>query len=113
MRLLAAATLLTVLAGASLAAPPPPSPETAPRGLIGGVVGAVGGVVNGVLDLGAAPPPAFLRTNTTSPQCANVNQGEYLCCQVTVAGDHQLVVLLADKLNYQLNPNDINGVNCE
>jgi len=66
-----------------------------------------------VLDLGASDPPRFLQTVKPSPECASINQGELQCCRGTLAGDQQVVVWLAKVYGYRLNPNDINGVNCE
>lgn len=70
-------------------------------------------ILDALLALGASPPPPILQTTKPSPQCANVNQGELMCCRATVAGDVQLVVWLAALYGYNLNPNDINGLNCE
>ncbi|KAH8886991.1 hypothetical protein GQ53DRAFT_598003, partial [Thozetella sp. PMI_491] len=59
------------------------------------------------------PPPPILRTTSTSPECANINQGELMCCRGTLAGDVQPVVFLAALYGYYLNPNDVNGINCD
>ncbi|RKU42551.1 hypothetical protein DL546_005952 [Coniochaeta pulveracea] len=70
-------------------------------------------IIDALLALGASPPPKVLRTPEKSPECAPVNQGELMCCRATVAGDLQLVVWLAMVYGYDLNPNDINGLNCD
>lgn len=70
-------------------------------------------VVDALLALGASPPPKVLRTPVKSPECAATNQGELMCCRATVAGDLQMVVWLAMVYGYDLNPNDINGLNCK
>jgi hypothetical protein len=67
-------------------------------------------IVEGITN---APPPKIAWTPTPSLQCAGVNGGELQCCRAMVAGDLQLVVLLAAEAGYQLNPNDINGLDCE
>jgi hypothetical protein len=70
-------------------------------------------IVDALLALGASPPPKALRSVNPSPECAAINQGELMCCRATVAGDVQLVVWLAMVYGYDLNPNDINGLNCK
>jgi len=70
-------------------------------------------ILDALLALGASPPPPILQTTKPSPECANINKGELMCCRATVAGDIQLVVWLAALYGYKLNPNDINGLNCE
>ncbi|KAK1767297.1 hypothetical protein QBC33DRAFT_64815 [Phialemonium atrogriseum] len=70
-------------------------------------------ILDALLALGASPPPPILRTTHPSPQCAAINQGQLMCCRATVAGDIQLVVWLAELYGYNLNPNDINGLNCD
>jgi hypothetical protein len=99
-------SLLSVAVGSPTASPEP--------GLLGSVLSAINSdVVAPVLDILALPPPTFLQTFQPSPQCANVNQGELLCCRATVAGDVQPVVWLASVYGYSLNPNDVNGLNCD
>ena len=78
-----------------------------------GLLSAVDGIVRPILNLGASPPPTFLKAKNPSPECTNINQGELMCCRGTVAGDQQVVVWLAKLYGYNLNPNDINGLNCE
>jgi len=107
VRLFATLLPLFALADASPAAAPDPS-------LLGGVISTLGDdVVKPVLDLAALPPPTFLQTFQPSPQCANINQGQMLCCRATVAGDLQPVTWLASVYGYSLNANDINGVDCD
>lgn len=102
------ALLLTLLAtAASLAGA---VPADTPRGLGSPLLD---GILDPVLDLGALPPPKLIQTGSPSPQCKAVNGGQLQCCRATVAGDIQLVVWLAALYGYKLNPNDINGVNCE
>lgn len=70
-------------------------------------------ILDALLALGASPPPKLLQTVNPSPECAAINQGELQCCRAMVAGDIQLVVWIAMIYGYNLNPNDINGVNCD
>lgn len=101
--LAAAVAVLSAPAGAT----PHPQPEAAAakqQGLP---------VVDPLLNLLAMPPPKMLRTTKKSPECAAVNGGELQCCRAMFAGDQQLVVWLAKIYGYSLNPNDINGVNCD
>ena len=69
-------------------------------------------VVDALLALGASPPPKQLQTPTPSPECAAINGGELQCCRATIAGDVQLVTWIAMVYGYDLNPNDVNGLNC-
>lgn len=97
----AAAVIFSGLAGAT----PHPQPEAlVPRSNLP--------VVDPLLNLLANPPPERLHTTKPSPQCKAVNGGELQCCRAMFAGDQQLVVWLAKIYGYQLNPNDINGLNC-
>lgn len=70
-------------------------------------------ILDALLALGASPPPKLLQTVNPSPECAAINQGELQCCRAMVAGDIQLVVWIAMIYGYDLNPNDINGLNCK
>ncbi|OIW26610.1 hypothetical protein CONLIGDRAFT_481862 [Coniochaeta ligniaria NRRL 30616] len=70
-------------------------------------------ILDALLALGASPPPKLLQTVNPSPECAAINQGELQCCRAMVAGDVQLVVWIAMVYGYNLNPNDINGLNCD
>lgn len=98
----AAAVIFSGLAGAT----PHPQPEAlVPRSNLP--------VVDPLLNLLANPPPERLHTTKPSPQCKAVNGGELQCCRAMFAGDQQLVVWLAKIYGYQLNPNDINGLNCD
>jgi hypothetical protein len=76
------------------------------------LLGGLGSLVDTLLALGADPPPAILQTQVHSPECADVNKGELLCCRGTVAGDLQPIVFLAALYGYDLNPNDVNGLDC-
>lgn len=69
-------------------------------------------ILDALLALGASPPPKLLQTVNPSPECAAINQGELQCCRAMVAGDVQLVTWIAMVYGYNLNPNDINGLNC-
>jgi hypothetical protein len=69
-------------------------------------------ILDALLALGADPPPKLLQTVNPSPECAAINQGELQCCRAMVAGDIQLVTWIAMVYGYDLNPNDINGLNC-
>ena len=100
--------LLAPLAVATPAAAPEPAPEP---GLLGLNLPHIP-LVDALLALGASPPPPILRTQVKSPECANINQGELMCCRGTIAGDLQPVVFLAALYGYHLNPNDINGIDC-
>ncbi|KAI0000260.1 hypothetical protein F4779DRAFT_635684 [Xylariaceae sp. FL0662B] len=73
--------------------PPSPSPSS-PSGLLNG------------------PPPPFLQTPDPSLECAGINGGSLQCCDGSLAGDVEPVVLLAGLLGYPLNPDDVNGVLC-
>lgn len=98
-------TLLCSLLRFAIAEPiPAPDPALLPL---------LDSIVRPVLNLGASPPPTFMRAREPSPECANINQGQLQCCRGTVAGDQQVVVWLAKLYGYNLNPNDINGLNCE
>lgn len=66
-----------------------------------------------ILGLGAAPPPSAILTTDISPQCANVNNGTYLCCSSAVQGGDPIVVSLATAAGYQLPANTVNGVECK
>ncbi|KAK9773238.1 hypothetical protein SCAR479_10155 [Seiridium cardinale] len=92
--------LLTTLVYAT----PAPAPE--PSGLVTGLLSVVG-------NIGNAPPPTLLWTPDPSPECAAINQGELQCCRGALAGDQPLVVFLAEVYGYELDPNDVNGINCE
>lgn len=70
-------------------------------------------VVGPVLDLLNDPPPKLLRTTNPSRECKKINQGELMCCRGAVAGDLQPIVWLASVYGYYLNPNDVNGLNCD
>jgi hypothetical protein len=70
-------------------------------------------IVDALLALGASPPPPILQTTTKSPECAAINQGQLMCCRATIAGDVQLVVWVSALYGYNLNPNDVNGLNCK
>lgn len=63
--------------------------------------------------VGTSPPPSFLLTTDISPQCVDVNNGTYLCCETTVNGGNEAVQLAADLAGYQLPANTVNGVLCE
>jgi hypothetical protein len=63
--------------------------------------------------LGTSPPPSFLLTTETSPQCAAVNKGTYLCCETSVNGGNAAVQLAAKVAGYELPANTVNGVLCE
>ncbi|KLU85580.1 hypothetical protein MAPG_04603 [Magnaporthiopsis poae ATCC 64411] len=104
--LASAAAAVIALSGAA-GATPHPQPEALAQ------LSNTLSVVDPLLSLLAAPPPKLLRTTNPSPQCAAVNGGELQCCRATVAGDIQLVVWLAKIYGYKLNPNDINGLNCD
>lgn len=69
-------------------------------------------ILDALLALGASPPPKLLQTVNPSPECAAINKGELQCCRAMVAGDIQLVTWIAMVYGYNLNPNDINGLNC-
>lgn len=61
-------------------------------------------------------PPEFLVTTTTpeeQPQCADVNQGTLLCCDASFSGDQQVVLDLAECVDYPLNHNAVNGFECK
>ncbi|KAL8404803.1 hypothetical protein RB594_009614 [Gaeumannomyces avenae] len=105
-QMLAAAAAAVLSAAPTVVATPHPHPQPeAMPGLLS--------IADPVLNLLAMPPPKMLRTTTQSPECAAVNGGELQCCRATLAGDVQLVVWLAGIYGYKLNPNDINGVNCD
>ncbi|KAJ9145334.1 hypothetical protein NKR23_g5437 [Pleurostoma richardsiae] len=70
-------------------------------------------VVGPLLDLLNNPPPELLKTTNPSPECAAVNNGELMCCRAAVAGDLQPIVWLAAAYGYYLNPNDVNGLDCD
>lgn len=70
-------------------------------------------ILDALLELGASPPPKLLQTVNPSPECAAINNGELQCCRATLAGDVQLVTWIAMIYGYDLNPNDINGVDCK
>ena len=106
-----ALSLLSLLLLAPLiSAAPNPNPNPNP-GLLP-LVGKIP-ILDALIALGAAPPPKLLQTVNPSPECAAINQGELQCCRAMVAGDIQLVVWLAKVYGYDLNPNDINGLNCK
>lgn len=86
-----------------------PSVSGTPSGLNLPIVGQV---LTPILDLAALPPPTLIQTMSPSPQCAKINQGQLMCCRGTVAGDLQPIVWLAAVYGYNLNPNDINGLDC-
>ncbi|KAK9413365.1 hypothetical protein SUNI508_02564 [Seiridium unicorne] len=95
---------LIILLTTLVCATPAPAPE--PSGLVTGLLSVVGNVGN-------APPPTLLWTPDPSPECAAINQGELQCCRGALAGDQPLVVFLAEVYGYKLNPNDVNGINCD
>lgn len=107
-------TPLVLLTSAPLSSATPTSPLGA---LVSDVVGGViTTVVSPVLDLLADPPPTFIQTLTPSPQCATSvggNGGELLCCIASVAGDNQIIEFVAKLYGYNLNPNDVNGLDCK
>ena len=105
MLLLPAASLVVAKPAPEAAPEPAPEPDPLP--------GLKIPVVDTLLNLLNNPPPKILRTTNPSPQCAAINGGEYQCCRAMVAGDIQLVVWLSSLYGYQLNPNDINGLNCK
>ncbi|KAI9769617.1 MAG: hypothetical protein M1839_003619, partial [Geoglossum umbratile] len=55
----------------------------------------------------------FNPVNRESPECANINRGQHLCCAMTIDGDQPPVVALALLAGYNLNRNSINGIACE
>src|SRR5438045_2584410 len=63
--------------------------------------------------VGTSPPPSSLLTTDISPQCSDVNNGTYLCCETSVNGGNAAVQLAADAAGYQLPANTVNGVLCE
>jgi hypothetical protein len=69
-------------------------------------------ILDALLALGASPPPKQLQSVNPSPECAAINGGELQCCRAMVAGDVQLVTWIAHVYGYELNPNDVNGLNC-
>ncbi|KAK6065493.1 hypothetical protein SCUP234_12535 [Seiridium cupressi] len=93
---------LIILLTTLVCATPAPAPE--PSGLVTGLLSVVGNVGNA---------PTLLWTPDPSPECAAINQGELQCCRGALAGDQPLVVFLAEVYGYKLNPNDVNGINCE
>ena len=103
--------LLGVLPFLALANPAPaPVAEPEPEPLLGLPVIPL---VDALLAIGASPPPPILQTQVKSPECANINQGEHMCCRGIIAGDLQPVVFVAALFGYNLNPNDINGLDCK
>jgi hypothetical protein len=107
---------LLSLAMASPVASPDPAPIPDPDlfGAVGGTVSAVNtDIVKPILNLAALSPPTFLQTFKPSPECANINQGQMMCCRATLAGDMQPVVFLAQLYGYSLNANDVNGIDCD
>ena len=103
--------LLGVLPFLALANPAPaPIAEPEPEPLLGLPVIPL---VDALLAIGASPPPPILQTQVKSPECANINQGELMCCRGIIAGDLQPVVFVAALFGYNLNPNDINGLDCK
>lgn len=70
-------------------------------------------ILDALMAVGASPPPALLQTVNPSPECAAINNGELQCCRAMIAGDVQLVTWIAMVYGYDLNPNDINGLNCK
>ncbi|KAB5536191.1 hypothetical protein GE09DRAFT_343111 [Coniochaeta sp. 2T2.1] len=104
--LLSLALLLTPSSFTSAAPNPNPKPGLLP--LAGKIP-----ILDALLALGAAPPPKLLQTVNPSPECAAVNKGELQCCRATVAGDVQLVEWIAKVYGYELNPDDVNGLNCD
>lgn len=110
-RVFLAAFLLLLLPTPAVVASPAPSPEPEPEpepGLLGLNIP----IVDPLLNLLNNPPPKLLRTTNPTSNCTNINGGELQCCRAMVAGDVQLIVWLAAIYGYQLNPNDINGLNC-
>jgi hypothetical protein len=69
----------------------------------------IGPLTDGLLN---GAPPAELTTKNTSPECVNINNGTYQCCESAIKGDMPPVVSLAALAGYKLNPNDINGLIC-
>ncbi|EJT75563.1 hypothetical protein GGTG_05496 [Gaeumannomyces tritici R3-111a-1] len=109
-QMLAAAAAAVLSAAPTVVATPHPHPHPQPEAA---AMPGLLSVADPVLDLLAMPPPEMLRTTRRSPECAAINGGELQCCRGTMAGDVQLVVWLAKLYGYKLNPNDINGVNCD
>ena len=103
--------LLGVLPFLALANPAPaPVAEPEPEPLLGLKLIPL---VDALLAIGASPPPPILQTQVKSPECANINQGELMCCRGIIAGDLQPVVFVAALFGYNLNPNDVNGLDCK
>jgi len=48
-----------------------------------------------------------------SPECKPINSGQHLCCAMTITGDQPVVIYLAGLVDYDLNPNDVNGIACK
>jgi hypothetical protein len=67
--------------------------------------------LNGVVGIGAIP---ILETTVHSPECANLNNGTYVCCESTFNGDLPIVVEASALTDYPLTKNSINGlIGCE
>lgn len=69
-------------------------------------------IIGGVTGIGNGPPPEFLMTKNPSEECRPINNGAHLCCDATLNGGNALVQALAELVNYDLNPNAVNGVAC-
>jgi hypothetical protein len=62
--------------------------------------------LNGVVGNGTPP----LATNIHSVECANTNNGTYVCCQDTYNGGSNLVLKLSALSEYPITKNSINGL---
>ena len=101
MKFLATIAVLFALCTTSFALPALPN-------LTNALLAALG--LNGLVGIG--PPP--LETTIHSPECANTNNGTYLCCESTFNGDMPIVVAASAATDYPLTENSINGlINCK
>jgi hypothetical protein len=103
MKFFTSVILLFTLLTTSLALPAAPK-----FNLVDWLLGELG--LNGLVGNGTPP----LATTIHSPECANINNGTYLCCQSTFNGDLPIVVDASAATNYPLTKNSINGlVDCK
>ena len=103
MKFLTSITLLCTLITTSFALP-----AEAPPNLLNAVLEALG--LNGLVGNGVEPLP----TTVHSPECADLNNGTYVCCQSTFNGGMPIIEEASALTDYPITKNTINGlIDCE